>query len=258
MSRIAKTQVYDAFDWAAAQIADAGGRDKITSRAEIRRRVGELTGAERDLVDFFYRFIVRRGDAQGERVTRSDIEAAVAHARRHLVDAYDANDNGLSRDEIAAMPPLGRLAVIVARHRQSTGAELAASFEDLAQNLTFDDYGTEITTARFSGFHAPAELEQLTAQSFREALKLDPRDPKQAIGRTEPSAPFLTRLIGLHSPAQTGQALALTQALQSKLADLQVFILGRDPEGGPLHPVYIVGLAPDGSIAGLRSELVWT
>lgn len=258
MSRIAKNHVNAAFEWAAAQITEAGGRDGITSRAEIRRKIADLTGAERDLVDFFYRFIVRRGGNPGERVTRTDIDAALAVAREQLVAAFDTNDNGLSTDEVAAMPPLGRLAVKVARQRERSGEELANHFEALAFSLVLDDYGTELANEHFLSLHVPARLETLTTHSFREALGLDPNDPKGRIARTESAADFFTRLIDHHTPGQTAQAVALAQAMQSTLADLRVYIVGEDPEGGPIHPVYVVGLAPDGSLAGLRARVQWT
>lgn len=258
MSRIAKSEVNAAFEWAAAQITEAGGRDGITSRAEIRRKIAELTGAERDLVDFFYRFIVRRSGNPSERVDRGDIEAALVAAREQLVAAFDTNDNGLSADEVAAMPPLGRLAVKVARHRQRSGEDLANHFEALAFHLVFDDYGTELTGEHFLSFHAPAQLEALTAQSFIATLGLDQDDPKSRIARIESAADFFRRLIEHHTPGQTAQAVALAQAMQSTLADLRVFLVGADPEGGPLHPVYIVGIAPDGSLAGLRARVQWS
>lgn len=258
MSRIAKTQVNAAFEWAAAQITEAGGRDGITSRAEIRRRIGDLTGPERDLVDFFYRFIVRRGAAHNERVTRTDIDAALEVARAELVAAFDTNDNGLSADEIAAMPPLGRLAVKVARQRERSGEQLAAHFEELAFSLHFDDFGTELAPEHFLGFHVPAQLEALTADTFRTAMALDPSDPKGRLARIESAPDFFARLVELHTPGQAAQATALAQAMQSTLSDLTVFIVGHDPEGGPLHPVYIAGLAPDGSIAGLRARVQWS
>lgn len=258
MSRIAKSHVNAAFEWAANQISEAGGRDGVTSRAEIRRRIGELTGPERDLVDFFYRFIVRQGAAQNERVTRSDVDAALALARVDMVAAFDTNDNGLSSDEVAAMPPLGRLAVKVARQRARSGEELAASFEELAFSLYFDDFGTELPPDRFLSCHVPATLEALTAESFRATLGLDPGDPKGAIARIEDASAFFGRLIELHTPGQAAQALALAQAMQSTLSDLGVYIVGHDPEGGPIHPVYIVGVAPDGSLAGLRARLKWS
>jgi hypothetical protein len=258
VSRIAKSEVNAAFEWAAAQITEAGGRDGITSRTEIRRKIAELGGAERDLVDFFYRFIVRRGGNPGERVTRTDIDAALDAARRELVAAFDTNDNGLSVDEVAAMPPLGRLAVKVARQRQRSGEDLSNHFEALAFSLVFDDFGTELTGERFLSLHVPAELTQLTAQSFRDALDLDQDDPKSRISRTDEAADFFRRLIDHHTPGQTSQAVALAQAMQSTLADLRVYIVGDDPGGGPIHPVYIAGLAPDGSIAGLRARVQWT
>jgi hypothetical protein len=258
VSRIAKSEVNAAFEWAAAQITEAGGRDGITSRAEIRRKIAELTGAERDLVDFFYRFIVRRDGNPSERVDRGDIEAALKAAREQLVAAFDTNDNGLSADEVAAMPPLGRLAVKVARHRQRSGEELSLHFEALAFNLVLDDFGTELTNEHFLSFHAPAQLESLNAQSFIATLGLKTDDPKERIARIESAADFFRRLVEHHTPGQTAQAVALAQAMQSTLADLHVYILGQDPEGGPIHPVYIVGVAPDGSLAGLRARVRWS
>ncbi len=258
MSRIAKSHVNAAFEWAAAQITEAGGRDGITSRAEIRRKIADLTGAERDLVDFFYRFIVRRGGNPSERVTRTDIDAALAAAREQLVAAFDTDHNGLSSDEIAAMPPLGRLAVKVARLRERSGEELANNFEALAFSLVLDDYGTELSHEHFLSLHVPAKLEQLTAHSFREVMGLHQDDPKTRISRTESAAAFFARLIDHHTPGQTAQAVALAQAMQSTLSDLHVYIVGDDPEGGPIHAVYIAGLSPDGSVAGLRARVQWS
>jgi len=262
MSRIAKSHVNAAFEWAANQISEAGGRDGVTSRAEIRRRIGELTGPERDLVDFFYRFIVRRGAAHNERVTRADVDAALALARQDLVAAFDTNDNGLSSDEVAAMPPLGRLAVKVARQRERSGEELAELYEELAFSLFFDDFGTELPPERFLSCHLPARLEALTAETFRATvgptLGVEPGDPKGSIARIEDAGAFFARLIELHTPGQAAQAQALAQTMQSTLGDLAVYIVGHDPEGGPIHPVYIVGLAADGSVAGLRARLKWS
>ena len=258
MSRIAKSEVHAAFEWAAAQIVEAGGRDGVTSRAEIRRKIAELTGAERDLVDFFYRFIVRRGGNPSERVDRGDIESALVVAREQLVSAFDTNDNGLSTDEVANMPPLGRLAVKVARHRQRSGEDLSNHFEALAFNLVFDDYGTELTNEQLLSFHVPAQLEGLTPHTFVTTMKLDLDDPKQKIARVESAADFFRRLVEHHTPGQTAQAVALAQAMQSTLADLHVFIVGEDPAGGPMHPMYICGVAPDGSLAGLRARVQWS
>lgn len=258
MSRIAKSEVNAAFEWAAAQITEAGGRDGVTSRAEIRRKIAELTGTERDLVDFFYRYIVRRSGNPSERVDRRDVENALNAARQELVAAFDTNDNGLSTEEVAAMPPLGRLAVKVARHRQRGGEELSNHFESLAYNLLLDDYGTELTNEHFLSFHQPAQLTALTAQTFAAALGLDLTDPKQQIARIESAADFFRRLVDNNTPGPTAQAVALVTAMQSSLQDMHVFILGADPEGGPVHPVYITGIAPDGSLAGLRGRVQWS
>jgi hypothetical protein len=262
MSRIAKSHVNAAFEWAAGQITEAGGRDGVTSRAEIRHKIGELTGPERDLVDFFYRFILRQGAGASERVTRTDIEAALAVARAQLVAAFDTDNNGLAADEVAAMPLLGRLAVKVARRRSRSGEELAAHFEALAFSLVFDDYSTELHNERFLSFHAPVQLAELTAQTFRDALHLHGDGPQEAIARSDDAEQFFARLAEAHTPGQTAQAVALAQAMHSTLSDLRVYVVGQDVSaargGSPIHPVYVVGLAPDGSIAGLRARVQWS
>ena len=258
LSRIAKSHVNAAFEWAAGQINEAGGRDGITSRVEIRNKIAELTGPERDLVDFFYRFILRQGVGASERVTRTDVDAALAAARTQLVAAFDTDNNGLSADEIANMPLLGRIAVKVARRRTRSGEELAEGFEALAFSLVFEDYSTELHNERFLSFHVPGQFSELTARTLRDALGLAADDPHGFLARSDDAGQFFARLAEAHTPGQTAQAVTLAQAMQSSLTDLGVFILGKDPEAGPIHHCYIAGLAPDGSIAGLRARVQWS
>ena len=72
MTTIATADVYAALDRAAAQLRSAGGADGIVSRKDIRAKLLELDGAERQLVDVLYRFI------DGRDAARSDRNAATA------------------------------------------------------------------------------------------------------------------------------------------------------------------------------------
>ncbi len=115
MARIAKIDVNRALAKAAKTIIEAGGADGRTSRAEIKKKLPQLTGAEKGLVDIFYKFIDHRDFKAGAQVTAKDVKKAVEYAKTHMIAKYDLNDNGLSKDEIAKMSLTGKRAVDLAR-----------------------------------------------------------------------------------------------------------------------------------------------
>jgi hypothetical protein len=54
-------------------------------------------------------------------------------------------------------------------------------------------------------------------------------------------------------------AEAIIQILSEELTDTKLIIVGSEftlPE--PVHPVFIIGIAPDGSLIGLKAFVVWT
>jgi len=54
-------------------------------------------------------------------------------------------------------------------------------------------------------------------------------------------------------------AEAIIQILSGELTDTKLIIVGSEftlPE--PVHPVFIIGIAPDGSLIGLKAFVVWT
>jgi len=124
MPRIAKADVHAALQRAADHILDAARPDGRVSRRDIKDKVQTLGGTERALVDIFYKFIDHRDAAPGAQVTKKDIDRAVAYANEKLVDKYDLNSNGLSKDEISRMSTTGQLAVRLARElKAAAGAQ---------------------------------------------------------------------------------------------------------------------------------------
>jgi hypothetical protein len=140
MARIAKSDVHAALRRVADQIIDAGGDDKRISRADIAAKLATLDGIEKTLVDLFYRFLDHRDYRLGSTVTVRDVEDGYLYAIEQLIDAYDTNNNGLSRDEVARMSTIGKLAVAFA-------AELADQ--------------PEIADAPFDADFVEAELREL-------------------------------------------------------------------------------------------------
>ncbi|MCH9681182.1 MAG: hypothetical protein K0V04_07105, partial [Deltaproteobacteria bacterium] len=117
MARLAKSHVHEALEHVAATLIGADGGDGRISRADMRRAVQRLRGLERTLTEIFFRFVDHRDAAPGAVVTRSDVEGTLRYAKDRLIDAYDFNENGLSKAEIAKMSNLGKLAVALARER---------------------------------------------------------------------------------------------------------------------------------------------
>ena len=99
MARIAKEAVHQALQQAADIIMQAGGDDKRISRKDIDAKLEQLSGTQKALVDILYRFIDKRDAAPRAQVTYKDVQKAVDYAKEHLIDNYDLNNNGLSKDE---------------------------------------------------------------------------------------------------------------------------------------------------------------
>lgn len=117
MPRIAKSDVHAALAHAANIIrsADTNGGGRI-SRAEIKAKLDTMQdGAEKQLVDMFYRFADHRDHRKYAQLTGADLEKTLAYAFKELVSDYDVNNNGLSKAEISEMSKTARLAVEVAK-----------------------------------------------------------------------------------------------------------------------------------------------
>jgi len=264
--RIAISDVHAALERAAEQLRSAAGPVGIVSRRDVRTRLQGLEGAERAIVDVLYRFIDGRDAARSARVTKSDIDATVAHVRTELIDRLDLDQNGLSADEIARMSELGKLAVALARTLKDAtapgGKALAEQLASLANGLWLDDFGSEGGEG-FTAFHAAADLSELTPDTFRAALGLTADRPEHEIVRFEAADRFFERfihqLIDQDMPELRDKAVELVRVMKTHLRALTVAVIGRDdPALGAVHPAYVVGIDADGDLVGLKSGVVWT
>jgi hypothetical protein len=125
--RVSKEKVSAAFFEAGQQIKDAAGRDRKTTRSELEAQTAELPAPQRALASSFFEIVTHR--QQGLPVNASAVDRAVAYAAKHLVGAYDLNDNGLSASEIAQMSETGKLAVDVAQATQPSRPHLKLAAE---------------------------------------------------------------------------------------------------------------------------------
>jgi hypothetical protein len=271
MARIPKEKVHEVLDAAAARILKAGGPDGIVSRRDFRRLLFSLGGDEWRLVNLLYRFMDHRDYRPGARITRADIEDSLDYIKTKLIDAYDLDDDGLSPEEVAEMSALGKYAVQLARAlmdqsspRVATGLELKEKLEPLLEGLFLFGFGSE-GDYPFEAFHREASLDKLHRDTFAQALELDLDDPEQAIQRyVEDTSAFQRDFQAYHRDFREDlgePAAQVARLLEKNLRDRRIFILGLDdwrvyPRAD--HPWYWVGIAPDGSLAGLRSQVIWT
>ncbi|MBL8950666.1 MAG: hypothetical protein JNK82_07815 [Myxococcaceae bacterium] len=123
--RISKADVYKALDKAAANIVKAAGSDGRVSRTEMTKALKGLKGTEKQLTDMFFKFIDKRDAKAGATVTKTDLNKAIAYARKELIADYDLNNNGLSDDEVAKMSKTGKLAVALAKEMKAAKAPKA-------------------------------------------------------------------------------------------------------------------------------------
>jgi hypothetical protein len=276
MTTIATSDAHAALARAADHLLSAAGADGIVSRKDFRAKLLSLEGTERDLVDMLYRFIDKRDAARSARVTKSDINAAVATIKTDLIDRHDLDKNGLSEDEIARMSELGKYAVTLARQLKQatapavattaptgeasglTGEVLAQKIASLANGLSFEDFGSE-GGERLSPFHAAAKLSQLTPDTFRATLGLTD-GPKQKISKFESGDRSLQHLIEVAEVGgRAAQGEEVVRFMKANLREISAVLLGPyDPEQDAEYPVYIVGLDAAGNLVGLKSAAIWT
>lgn len=114
MPTISRASIGHALDRAAKTIEAAAGPDGRASRADLAKKLKELTGTEKTLVDTFFRYLDHRDARPGASVTRADIKKGLAEAKSKLVNAYDLDRNGLSPEERAKMGKVGQLAATLA------------------------------------------------------------------------------------------------------------------------------------------------
>ena len=123
MPNVSRKAIHTVLDQAAKTIINAAGTDGRASRADMTKKLKELTGTEKELVDTFYRYVDHLDATSGASITKSDVNKALAQAKAKLVDAYDLTNNGLSADERAKMGKVGQLAAQIAElHRIPTNA----------------------------------------------------------------------------------------------------------------------------------------
>lgn len=270
MARLAKTHVYAALERAAQNILSAAGADPFVSRRDIRNKLRELGGVEQQLTDIFYRFMDHRDSKPGARITQTDVDETLAYAKEKLVDAYDLNNNGFSKDEVEKMSLTGRLAVQFARILKAGGTsggietteDILDVLKDLGEGLYFPAWANE-ADAVLKLFHREAQLEALTPETFSATLGLDPGNPAEEVYFFDQGRVAYSWIFDHYAESMDGfyftDFMNLHRFMEEHLRDITHIIVGQDGlREDSEYPVYFVGLTPDGDIVGFETTTVWT
>lgn len=264
MSRIAKADVHASLERIAQTIIQAGGEDGRISRADMAAQLETMDGTDRALADIFFRFIDHRDYKPGATVTAKDVNRAVEYSKEKLIDKYDLNNNGLSKSEISEMSRTGQLAVQLAKEIDAagdvgptSGEALSKQFEMIADGLLYISEGD----FPYEAISLPkTDSGEHTVESFRDAMGIGADVEISMSGAAD-----VDEFFALYQDTEDGygydegevqQYKDLETAMKSNLTDLKMIHVGGDDvvEG----QVYIVGTAPDGSLAGLETSRVWT
>lgn len=266
MSRLSKQHVYAALEKAADNILSASGDDPFVSRKDIRQKLSQLPGIERSLTDIFYRFIDHRDYKPGARVTKADVDQALAYAKETMVDKYDENNNGLSETEIQQMSMTAQLAV---RYAQTLKAfeefgeiedkrDVADVLSKLGDQLYFPAWANE-ADAYLKRFRRKSNLDQLTADGFAEVMGLDQNIPAEEIFIFEQATGFSWIFENYGDRPEVTTFQRVYDFMNLYLRDITHIIVGSDgTRETSEYPVYFIGLTEDGSLVGFETQTIWT
>ncbi|MFN7117741.1 MAG: nuclease A inhibitor family protein [Saprospiraceae bacterium] len=267
MPRLTVQDLLNTLHQAAQEMRAAAGSDGQLSRQDFNRIIEDKTGNERTLLEAFYRFL-REEDQRNMRITRDLLARGEKFIQEKIITQFELAPGGLSLQETNAIKALGEdpLALAFQLKRAASGmeykspVELFTQIQELTPDLFFDDLGSE-GSQPLEAVHIAANVVELTPDSFAKALKLNAEDPKDAVARFVPAEEHFIKFIAQHYSFELdAKATTLVHLMKDHLRQNTVIVLGEDyhEDVPPQHPVYVVGVADDGSLIGFKSLVIWT
>ena len=146
---------------------------------------------------------------------------------------------------------------------------LVEKIAEASSGLELDYFASEASDG-FSPVHINAKTENLSSfEDFKKAVTQAgahefglTSDMLQTVGKFEDASENFYGWIQEYyadSPEELAHAKELVSAFSTELRDAKVIIVGQEYTiEGAEHPVFIVGIAKDGSLVGVQSTVVWT
>ncbi|MCB0644350.1 MAG: hypothetical protein KDC44_22050, partial [Phaeodactylibacter sp.] len=256
---------------AADTLKSATGNASVLSHRAFLHQQKNQSGSFQLLVDQLYQFLKSQELPSG-RITHSDIDAGTTLFLNAVLPLYQLHSGELSTTELDSMkaihPKIALLAAQLKRHAQSSPQQLTTAdsnylfeeIQDLEDALYFDFLGSEagqpVTAIKFD---TTVEV-PLTEAQIQQALNLDPTKPQDKIERYLDAQDFFPTFLDFHAEMERGETAQAFINLMQQTFDPKLLVIGADyhPEVDPKHTVYILGIASDGNLVGIRSAVIWT
>jgi len=253
---------------AARHLMRAAGADERLTPREFRKKINALSGEMRDLTEALYRFVVEIDREGANHITEKDIEKAIARIKTEIFPQYAIAENVMdeqAQKTVQAIAPKTALNLALQVYQTAwfsmvlPAAQVFQQIQAYTEGLFFDYLGSE-ASIQIEAVHVPSNLTMLTQDTFAQALGLDQDKPEQMIERYREAASFFP--IFIHQHMDIGleeQARQVVEVMQKNLRQHIIAVIGQDSyEVDSQHPVYVVGLAGDGSLVGFKSLVIWT
>lgn len=249
-------------------LLSATNGDGIVSRDDLKDLLEKTEDSiERRFLDFFYDFLLQLENRPNVRVTEEVIDRGIAFIQEQIIPQFEINLNftWLTNQSIAqlndlALPMAERLIRKTADQVLLSPQQVSEQIGTLSEGLIFDDLGSEAGLA-IDPFFAEHPDHILTPESFIKALGLEPGTLESEISKFEPGDQVLLSFIDKQlGPDASNRARAIVELMQANLSDFTVIVRGEEfnPVFESNHPVYVVGIGPNGDLAGFESAVVWT
>ncbi len=253
---------------AAKHLMRAAGQDEKLSTREIRQKLNSLSGEMRDLTEALYLFVVEIDKQGANHITEKDIEHAIVKVKAEIFPKYVVSEHVMSekdQDNLKELAPktginLAHQLYQTARSGQVIpAAQVFVQIQGLTQDLFFDYLGSEASMP-IEAVHIPSNLTVLSETTFAAALGLEQNKPEEVIARYREAQTFFPIFVRQHMDFGLDiQAQAIVDLMVKNLRQHILVVQGEDNSSiGAEHPVYVVGLADDGSLVGFKSIVIWT
>lgn len=253
---------------AAKHLMRAAGQDEKLSTREIRQKLKSLSGEMRDLTEALYLFVVEIDKQGANHITEKDIEQAVAKVKAEIFPKYIVSEHVMreaDQERVKEIAPKTGVNLALQLYQTARSgqvvpaAQVFVQIQALTQGLFFDYLGSE-GSMPIEGVHIPANLTALTEETFAAALGLEANKPEEVIERFREAQTFFPIFVRQHLDfGLDTQAQAIVDLMVKNLRQHIIVVQGEDNSAvGAEHPVYVVGIADDGSLVGFKSAVIWT
>ncbi len=268
MASVKFSDLLNTLDATRTTLLAAANGDGIVSRADLKNLLRQTEDPlKKRFLEFFFGFLVKLEDRPRMRVTEAIIDKGIAFIQEQIIPHFEIKENftqstnqQIAETHAAAFPMAMELIRFTANQSTLSPKAVSDQIAEFSEGLLFDDYGSEAAIG-IEAFFLEHPDGTLTPASFVQALGVDPNTPKGTVSRFDPADGVLLTFVDQHfHSGKADQAKKLVDLMQSHLEDLTIIVMGEDnhPDLESNHPVYVVGVGPNGDLAGFQSVVIWT